>query len=356
MTPLAFQVLLATLMGCGWATAEQAEVEHAIPSASATRVEVIILEESDATLELQLPGEIAGHRDAMLAAANGGYVEKVLVEAGDEVSKGQTLIRVDASLYAAQLDQAEAQFAQADAELGRVEALGDLSSASALDGARTQARVAKAAAAQARARMSRSLVRAPFDGTIADVMVEAGESAPPGGTVARLVILDPVTVVLSVADRDVVALRPDVQVRVGTSASALQYDGVISHIAPAANMKTRTFPVEVSVENPDHTLLPGMIARVEVDIPMVEDAVVIPQDWVVTRRDHRGIFVETDGFARWRDIELGAVIHDQIVVTSGLAEGDRVIITGHRDLAEGDLLLVAREGRCCAAGRPVYGE
>jgi len=355
MTPIAY-IVFATLTGCGWATADQAEPDRPIPSANATRVEVMVLEKSDATLELGLPGEIGGHRDAMLAAANGGYVEKVLVGRGTEVKKGQTLIRVDASLYSAQLEQAEAQLEQADAELQRALTLGDLGSQSALDAARTRARVAKANASQARARLSRALVKAPFDGTIADIMVEPGEAAAPGSPVARLVILDPVTVILSVADRDVVALQPGIPVRVSTAASSNQYDGEISHVAPAADVRTRTFPVEVSVANPDHALLPGMIARVEVALQLADDAVVIPQDWLVTRRDRRGVFVEDDGFARWQDVDLGDVIHDDVVVTSGISVGDRVITTGQQDLVEGDPLLVAREGRCCSAGRPVYGE
>ena len=355
MTPLAV-VLFGALTGCGWATADQAGPAHDVPDANATRVEVMVLERSDATLELGLPGEIGGHRDAMLAAANGGYVEKVLVRRGDEVKKGQTLVQVDATLYAAQLEQANAQAAQADAELRRAEAMGDMGSMSALDAAKTQARVAAANVSQARARLSRARVTAPFEGTIADIMVEPGEAAAPGSPVVRLVILDPVTVILSVADRDVVSLQTNVKVRVSTAASPNQFEGVISHIAPAADTKTRTFPVEISVPNPDHALLPGMIARVDVDLSLADDAVVIPQDWLVTRRDRRGLFVEDEGVAVWHDVILGDIIHDDVVIASGISVGDRVVVTGQQDLAEGDALLVAREGRCCAAGRPVYGD
>ena len=69
---MSLAILLATLIGCGWATADQAGIKQAIPSANATRVEVTTLEKSDATLALEPPGEVAGSRDAMPAAANGG--------------------------------------------------------------------------------------------------------------------------------------------------------------------------------------------------------------------------------------------------------------------------------------------
>jgi membrane fusion protein (multidrug efflux system) len=348
--------LLSSLYGCGWATADQAVPEHAIPDASATRVEVLVLERADVSLELALPGEVEGSRDALLAAANGGYVERVHVANGDRVTQGQALLSVDAQLYGAQLEQAEAQLEQAEVELSRVEAMGDLTSQSRLDSARTQTRVARAATTQARARHSRSVVRAPFDGTIADMMVETGEAAAPGAAVVRLVTLDPVRVVLSVSDRDVVALRSGVEVKVSTAASSADFSGVISDIAPAADLRTRTFPVGVLVPNPDQQLLPGMIARVDLDLPMDADTVVIPQDWLVTRRDRRGVFVDEDNLARWRDISLGDIIHDDVVVTAGLSDGDRVVVTGHQDLVEGDALLIAREGRCCTDGRAVYGE
>jgi membrane fusion protein, multidrug efflux system len=353
---LLFVFLIPSLYGCGWATADQAVPDRPIPDASATRVEVLVLERSEVSLELSLPGEVEGSRDAMLAAANGGYVETVHIANGDAVSQGQALLNVDARLYGAQLEQAEAQLEQAEIELSRIEALGDLTSQSSLDSARTQTRVARANTTQARARYSRAVVRAPFDGTIADLMVDVGEAAAPGSAVVRLVNLDPVRIVLSVSDRDVVTLRSGVEVEVSTAASSASFTGVISDIAPAADLRTRTFPVGVLVQNPNHALLPGMIARVDLDLPIGEDTVVIPQDWLVTRRDRRGVFVDEDNVAMWRDVTLGDILHDDVVVTEGLTDGDRVVVTGHQDLAEGDALLIAREGRCCKGGRAVFGE
>ena len=141
-----------------------------------------------------------------------------------------------------------------------------------------------------------------------------------------------------------------------TAARAGQWSGIVTKVGAAADLRTRAFPVEVQVPNPDGRLLPGMIARVSLTRPVAADAMVIPQDWLVTLKDARGVFVTADGeTASWRAVELGEVIHDRIVVTDGLAAGDRVIITGHRDLVDGDPILVQREGTCCAAGRPVFG-
>lgn len=352
MVPL----FLSLLWGCGASEAESAQAAAARtpPPSRAVRVEVVELEPANATLELDLPGEVSGERDANLAAANGGFVERVRVSEGEYVQKGASLMSVDSAIYAAQLEQADAQLEQAALDLKRIEALGDLATDANLTGARTQVRVAQASRDLAAARMARAVVKAPFSGVVASVAVEEGEVAQPGSPVARLIQLDPAVVTLSVSDRDVVALAVGAPVTVTTAANSQRLSGVVKRVSPAADLRTRAFPVEVEVSNADGALLPGMIARVTAERPVAESVMVIPQDWLVTEGDRRGVFVTQGDVATWRDVTLGQVIHDKVVVTEGLSQGDRVIITGHRDLVDGDPLIVSREGRCCTAGRPTF--
>ncbi len=349
---------LAVLTACGSGSDDHAKasVDRAPPSSRAVRVEVVALEPASAALDLDLPGEVTGDRDANLAAANGGLVESVLVEDGQTVSKGQTLVRVDTALFAAQYEQAEAQRDQARLDLERLQKLGDLGSEAQLAAARTQLRIAEANRSLAATRLSRASVKSPFSGVVVQVPVEEGEAVPPGGSVARVVQLDPAVITLSVSDRDVVAMALGAPVTVRTAASSERHEGVVARISPAADTRTRAFPVEVEVPNPHGALLPGMIARVTGSRAVVDGAVVIPQDWVVTLRDQRGVFLADGDLARWQPIELGDVIHDKVVVTQGLQTGAKVVITGHRSLVDGDPLIISREGTCCAAGRPQFTE
>ena len=111
--------------------------------------------------------------------------------------------------------------------------------------------------------------------------------------------------------------------------------------------------------NPEGRLLPGMIAQVSVDGGQADDAdprIVLPQYVLVTRLDGNGVFVEEDGVAKWRPLRLGSVMRDQVIVEEGLEVGARVIVTGHRELAEGDEVIVTREGTCCEEGRVVFDE
>lgn len=327
-----------------------------VPDSRARRVEVVALgDEGPPTLTLTLPGEVEGGKDVVLSTPLGGLVERVNVGKGGAVKQGQVIARIDAEIHDAQLAIAEAQYDQADKENERLVRMGDLATQSQRLQAETTKKITAAQVRSARATVARSVITAPFSGIAADVFPDASEFLGPGSPVARVVQLDPVLVTLSVADKDVVGLTTGMEVEVMAAATGVPVTGHIVHVGQAADMRTRAFPVEVEVPNPDHHLLPGMIATVNVAQQLPEGTLAVPQDWIVTRRSGQGVFIETEGFAKWTPVKLGGVLHDQIVITDGLSPGDRLVVSGHRDLVDGDAVLVAREGRCCVNGRPVYG-
>ena len=350
------------IAACGGAEANDSKSETdrkiseipAVPAAKGTRVETAVLGTSDAVLQLKLPGEVKGSRDALLGTAMGGFVEAVLVSEGQKVSGGQALVKIDTRTQQLRVDQAKAQYEQANKELERAEGLGARLSEAALDNARTQTKLAKLGLQSAELQLSRSVITAPFAGVVAQMDLEPGEIAGPGSPVVRLVKLTPVSVSLSVSDRDVVALREGLDVKVSSDARSGILDGRIKHISPAASLKTRSFVVEIEVPNKDGSLLPGMIAHVSLSSSLGADTLVVPQDYLVTRLDGLGVFVEEEGVARWRPVRPGAIIGDQIVLSEGVSVGDRVVVTGQRELAEGDPLIITRHGRCCEGGRTIF--
>ncbi len=101
------------LTGCGGGAVATADavVAGEVPQAPGTRVEVVRLERTSARLDLRIPGEITGSRDATLATAAGGFVEGVYVRRGETVQKGQVIARVNSSVFQAQKEQADAQYA-----------------------------------------------------------------------------------------------------------------------------------------------------------------------------------------------------------------------------------------------------
>jgi RND family efflux transporter MFP subunit len=349
--------LAVGLLGACTGATEEADAELVamdLPSAPGVRVETATVKTTAAHVDLSFPAQVTASQDSTLAAPMGGYVEQVLVHPGDLVRKGQALARVDTRSRSAQLDIAEAQAEQAQAELGRIEQLGDGASKQQLLAAQTNARIASANAELARIGLQRSVLVAPFSGSVAEVFVEQGEVAGPGAPALRVVRTDVVTLDVSVSDKDIPLLDVGQEVVFRTQSLAEGFQGTLSNIGSAAASKTRTFTVEVEVPNAEGLLRPGMIGRIRFERDLADEAVVIPQDWVVTTLTETGVFIDADGVAEWRPVELDAFARDQVVVRAGLSAGDVVITLGARELAPGDPLIVVRTGVCCEDGRVVW--
>jgi multidrug efflux system membrane fusion protein len=115
--------------------------------------------------------------------------------------------------------------------------------------------------------------------------------------------------------------------------------------------------VEVTVPNPDHKLLPGMIANVAFQSKDLSGALLIPQDLLVTRLDSNGVFiVDKEQVAHWRPLQLGEIVGQQVEVTGGIRKGERIVSVGMRSLSEGDKVIISREGVCCTDGNVVFTE
>lgn len=325
-----------------------------VPEAPGIRVETASLALSSNNLDVSFPAKVLAIEDVSLAAPLGGYVESVSVKEGTKLNKGQILARIDSATLIARRDIAQAQAEQALEELTRAERLGKGLSKSQLLAAKTQAKVAKGNADLAAINARRSVIRAPFPGTVAEVHVEAGEVAPPGGSIVRVVRVNQVKLEVSVSDRDIALIDEGQEVLFRTQAYPEGVPGAVSRRGIAADSKSHTFNVEVILENPDRKLLPGMLGRVTFERQGAQDSIIIPQDWLVTRRDKTGVFLDVNGTATWRDVTVGGLTRDQAVISAGLAAQEKVVISGHRSLAEGDSLIVARTGQCCTNGRVKY--
>ncbi len=364
-------LMLALLAGCGSAGAKSSAASAAAdepqdrgggtgtpaartataPDARATRVEVAVLQASEASLESTIPGEVEGSRDAVLASAQGGPVERVVVKEGQAVRKGQLLMQVDTTLYAIRKRQAETQLARARREQERASGLGTALPAAERDRRDSIVTQLETDLDFAELQLARSRIRAPFAGVVSEIHAEVGEVVAATAPLLHLVRLDPVHVVLSVPDRDVVALSAGARVEVRVPAVPSPLEGTIARINPTGDRDTRAFRAEVEVTNGDMKVLPGMIASVRLDRTLESGAVVIPQDWLVTRRDGVGAFLDDGGVANYVPVKAGRVVRDLVVIDAGLSAGDRLVIKGHRSLADGDRLMVSRSGVCCTEGR-----
>lgn len=318
-------------------------------------VETEILETGPFTEVIRLTGTAAAHRRVEVAAEEAGVIRELPVEKGSRVRAGQVIARIDDVILAAQVEEARARARLARETWERRRKLferdGAISELDYLD-AKYRAEEAAARLASLEERLRRTRVRAPIDGVLDERPVEVGSTVAPGTTVARIVDADPVEISAGVPER----YAPDVAV--GTTARAsfdvlpdTGYTGRLTYVGASVDRDSRTFPVEMVVANPGGRVKPQMVANVEIVRRRWTDALVVPQGALVrTEEGFTAFVVEAAGgapVARERPVELGPTRENRVVVTSGLAPGDRLVVVGQTQVAEGDRVRVvgpARDG------------
>lgn len=205
--------------------------------------------------------------------------------------------------------------------------------------------VAQAELASAEAELSRSQdaltdtrVLAPFAGIISEKSVTIGEQVAPGTLLFRLADIKTVKVLIRISGDDVGFLQPGLEADIIVTGFAEPFHARVGHIGPRADAETRTFPVEVLVENTGpRQLLPGMFARATVPVRSYPQAILIPRASVLTEDGTPAVFVADadQGIAHRRPVTIARTFGTRYLVSTGLAPGDLLVVTGHRVLRDG---------------------
>ncbi len=285
-----------------------------------------------------LPARVEGQFEATLAVEKAGIVRELRADKGARVAAGEVLLRMDDATWKSVADRAEIEFREAEKAMTRWEELKKTGAVSPSDYDAIRARFdhAKVGLADARDQLEKCALKSPAKGVIADRLLEVGEYAGEGAAAFRLVDSDRIKLVLDVPERSVYAIEAG-QV-LGFTVEAVPgrtFEGAVTFVSPAASRENNAFPVELTAENPDGVLRPGMIARVALSRPSSENAVVLPLSAVLPRKGEHIVFVVEDGKASRRIVRLREIKGQSAVLESGVRDGDRVVVEGSRALADG---------------------
>ncbi|MEM1203680.1 MAG: efflux RND transporter periplasmic adaptor subunit [Acidobacteriota bacterium] len=319
--------------------AETAPREERVPVVTVTTVEPY-----RAVDLASLPADILPLRRAVLAAEVAGRVESVRAEEGRRIGSGAVLVAIDTRSLAQALAEAEAVDRQRRAQFDRAQQLLErrsITQSQFLD-AVTFRDVAAAQLASARLQLEKSTVAAPWGGTVAKRHVEVGDYVTPGQPVVELLDTRRVKVRAPAPASDVPFLRTGLPVRILVdSLPAEPFEGQVARLAAELDASARTLDVEIEIDNEDGRLKPGMVARVELPRRVIEDALRVPLEALVELDDGTVVYVVEGERAEQRTVSLGPVLDgDLVVVTAGLAAGDRVVVEGQRSISPGQKVLV----------------
>lgn len=343
---------VALLNACGGGKQEapdQLEAKDA-QNAPPLPVQTATLEAGGFVDSITLYGQVQAQDRVRLTAEIPGRIESVPFREGQRVGKGQVVARINARLASAQVEQAKAGAELAAATLARTKALHDrqLASGQDLEIARAQSAQASAALEIAQANLDKAVIRAPVSGQATRVRAKVGEMAAPGVPLLEVVNLRRVKVEANVPEGDIALLQNKSRVSVSFEAyPGKAFEGSVTEIGLVANPTTRTFPLEITLDNQSNMLRPGMLARVTLVRQRFEDVVVVPRDAVLDEVDGKSAYVLDGQKARLSRVVLGPARGAYAVVREGLQPGQQLIVLGHRQVVDGQRVEVTKNEACC---------
>ncbi len=344
------------------------------PTADPLPVRVVAAEPADEVPGVRYSADIRARETVPLAFRSGGYVREILrvkdsegavhpVQQGDTVARGTILARVRENDYAEREKQAQAQVQEAEAALekqrldferaqqlasSRSLAPADLDAArAAFEGARARAAAARAQLEAARIALADCALMVPIDAVVLSRNVEEGSLVGTGTVGFMLADVASVKAIFGVPDTMVRRLRIGMPLTLAVEAvPGSRFAGRITAIAASADAQSRAFNIEVTIPNADRRLEVGMIASVLVPRapagPATPSLPAVPLTAILKSPSKPGgyaVFVASDNtdrpVVRIRDVELGGIVGNRITVTSGLAVGERVVVSGTTLVSDG---------------------
>ena len=307
-------------------------------------VSVVIIKDTVFNHYLEVQGNVNTKENILVQPEFSGTLTTLNVKAGQRVSKGQILGKVDDAGMSQQLASIENQYALAKTTFERQKNLWDKKIGSEIQFLQAQAQMisAQKSVAQMRAQVAKTVIRAPFSGTIDEVFVERGQVvAPSPQGLMRIVNLSNMYVSTTVPETYIGKLKPGTEVDVFLTSLGKTYKGKVRQVANFINPSNRSFGIEVSVPNPDNLLRPNQVAKLKIIDYTINNAIVVPTNVVQEDGEHnKFVFIATNvngksGVAKKVLVKVGKSSNNVTEILSGLAANDVIITEGVNNIADG---------------------
>jgi RND family efflux transporter MFP subunit len=206
------------------------------------------------------------------------------------------------------------------------------------------------------ANRSQAFITAPFDGIVSDRSVTEGANVTTTTQLLSLISKD-LEIALSVDEASVARFQENAPATFTVSAFPGEvFKGIVTSVFPTGDTRSRTFTVKVKPDDPAGRLRPGMFAQLTVELARHENVLTVPKDAVVLRNDKPVVFVVEGGnTAAQRSLTTGLSDDKHTEVSSGVQDGDTVVVTGQATLRDKDVVRVVQPGQQ-GQGAPGQGQ
>lgn len=329
-------------------------------------VQVFKVGPASITRGLEYDADVKGILEVKVFSQVPERIVSLKVEPGDTVKKGQVLAVVRADTLtegyesaAAAIDAAKAERDSLKAELDRQikllakrivsQSMVDQMRAK-LDAAEAQIRRLEAMARQASTVRGNAVVRSPISGVIGQRFLEQGDLAVPSVPICTVVQMGRLELLIEAPERDLASIRQGMAARVTVARYPKKsFTGTVDRIYPVIDRRTRTAQARVILDNPEKQLMPGMLARVRLEVERHERVAVVPYSSLIIHSgaggavSHLVYVVEAKNgaaLAQERKLEIGIVDGPSVEITKGLAFGDELVTRGQHLLRPGRAVRV----------------
>jgi RND family efflux transporter MFP subunit len=332
----------AILSSCG--KSAEAEKPESKDLSQVISVKTETIEPRKFTEVLRVTGTLAAFDDITVPAEEGGRLLKWEVARGGRVTKGQVLARIDDAMLKAGYDAANAQYqiaemnASKQAKVYQEQGISEFQ----IRSFEYQRDAAKAGADLARTRLEKCAIKSPVNGVLDYQFIDAGEMVGPGMPAARVVDVTRLKILAGVPERYAGSFRVGDAVTFTVDAfPGEKFSGKLTYAGAAVSKDNRAIPVEVTVTSGGGKLKPDMIATMLIEFATRADVIAVREDYLQQVEKGRFVlFVENNGVAEERKVEVGGSNGDLVQIKSGLAAGDKLITLGFQNVASGQRVAV----------------
>ncbi len=332
--------------------AELREFEDALQtyrtSEDVYRIPVVVKTLEPATFNhyISVFAEVEAAQEAHISPETNGRIERILVSEGQSVKKGEILIRLNTSVLEASIREAKTSLSLLKTLYERQASLYQQEIGSEVQylQAKNQYESAQDRLASLEAQLDMAIIKAPFSGVVDNIQVKEGEMASMGMPLMYLVDLSNIIVKASVSERYLSQIKVGDKVDISFPAiDDLIIRTPVRRISSTIDSKTRTFIIEMHVSNTQQRIKPNLIATIQINDYTTDSALVIPA--ITIKDDFEGKFVflaEKDSVDRAvkKYIETGLSYQGNTMITSGLNQGDKVIVEGFNMVSSGSLIEI----------------
>ncbi len=311
--------------------AKEAEEIPVVRVQATSEKEIEQIYELTATVQPQVKNSIA--------PSTPGRIRKILVEVGQNVSQGQKLVQMDV----ANLSNMETQIENVKRTYNRVQELFSVGGASQqeLDNAKVQLDLAQT---NLKNMSENTFLLSPISGIITARNYDNGDMYSGQMPVLTVMQINPVKLIINVSESYYSQIRLGMPINVTFDVFKGQsFQGKVSLIYPTINEQTRTFAVEIKLNNNSNKVRPGMFARVILEFGKTKRIVVSDQSVVKqSGSGSRFVYVYNDGKVEYKQVEVGRRIGNEFEIISGLMAGEQIVIAGQSKLIDGGNAKLAK--------------